>query len=1184
MGVVQNLSALALRPLLDGVSSAGGDRAAEDALTGILIDRFTEHHQRLSGILHQANERAWLALEMTLTGETFYERVKNSLRRNADELCHQHVRSFLDSISLAELANHGSELRQQCLDELRAARSEGLLSLVEFDPRTLAQQAGDLHVSDPQAQRDVEEQALERMANEFRQTNYPALALLLSLRPTEGPHLLVAAARFFLRRAIEADSELTLGWALSNMEANALDKGLAALGEAFKIAGPRLESLVREVRVVVSDSRSPELDIKSELPRQEAAVQELGQEVTRLLEKLHMGHRHLRPCDSLAISDEKERLHARGVVSRFRTFAEEQRRQLPALCNGIAMLEVAIGEFEEAQRDFQQVAGLVAEPQAQAEAHFNAYRAALELLNWNDALAELRQAIDLSPEHFAPFPAAKYELDRILGAGGFGVAFLCRNRHSGGRLVVKALRVDSLERDIGEVFREVRVLEELNHPAIIRLRDCDYVRGDKQRPFLIMDYFEGQTLAEYVQHHGALTPAVARPLFRSLAEALKTAHARDVWHRNITPSNILVRRDGHTWDIRLIDFGLAIKQSFIHATIGDPTVRARTGLGRSVSGMIDYAAPEQLGRVDNVAPGPYSDIYGFGRVGFFALLCNPEPDEDEKESLPEAWRRLLTGCTTRNLAKRLPTFDAVLERLQQMPAETATMPALPPAAEPKPPEAAPEATHGVPRDAMGYNDRGIAYASKGAYDRAIADFTKAIEIGPPMAQPFYNRGDLYRAKGDFDKAILDFNAALKLDPKYILAYINQGRTYRLKGEYDKAIADFSRALKVDPKYADAYNNRGNAYADKGDYDKAIADYSEALKLDPNLALAYMNRGLAYAKKGDYSAVIADCNEALRLNQKFTAAYFIRGAAHSSKGDFDKAISDFSRVLRLDPKYALAYNDRGLAFASKGEYDKAIADYTQALRYDPKLAIAYMNRAIAYRLKGENDRSITEFTKLLRLYPKNAMAYTNRGLAYFAKNDYDRAIADFTEALWIDPNHAEAYSRRVEAFRAKSERDKADEERRRQDAAAREEKERRQGRATAHFTRAQMHFDNGHYDRAIADFSEAIKFDPSDALFHFHRGQAYAANDEHDKAIADYSDAVRLDPKMTLAYYQRGICYRLRSNYARAVADFTETIRLDPKHALAYRNRGLAHAAMGDQSQAKADYEEAVRIDPALKKS
>src|SRR5262249_6369958 len=149
--------------------------------------------------------------------------------------------------------------------------------------------------------------ALDLMADEFRQNNFPALALLLSLRPAQGSHFLVSAGRFFLRRAIQADAELTLGCALAPVEPGALENGFACLAEAFEFAGQRLEALLREVRVVFADARSAELNIKTELPRQEHAVQEIGHEVIRLLEKVHMGHRCLRPGDSLTISDEGER-------------------------------------------------------------------------------------------------------------------------------------------------------------------------------------------------------------------------------------------------------------------------------------------------------------------------------------------------------------------------------------------------------------------------------------------------------------------------------------------------------------------------------------------------------------------------------------------------------------------------------------------------------------------------------------------------------------------------------------------------------------------------------------------------------------------------------------------------------------------------------------------------------------
>src|SRR5207244_11055068 len=123
------------------------------------------------------------------------------------------------------------------------------------------------------------------------------------------------------------------------------------------------------------------------------------------------------------------------------------------------------------------------------------------------ALSALTEAIRLAGQPFAPFPVDRYEAEAILGAGGFGVVFLCRHRHSGARVAVKALRVDSLERDAGTVMREANVLEDLRHQSTIRLRDCGFVDGDPSRPYLVLDYFESQTLEEVVRQQGPLPVA-----------------------------------------------------------------------------------------------------------------------------------------------------------------------------------------------------------------------------------------------------------------------------------------------------------------------------------------------------------------------------------------------------------------------------------------------------------------------------------------------------------------------------------------------------------------------------------------------------------------------------------------------------------------------------------------------------
>ena len=136
--------------------------------------------------------------------------------------------------------------------------------------------------------------------------------------------------------------------------------------------------------------------------------------------------------------------------------------------------------------------------------------------------------------------------------------------------------------------------------------------------------------------------------------------------------------------------------------------------------------------------------------------------------------------------------------------------------------------------AAAYNNRGYAYGHKGDYDRAIADFSKAIELDPKDAETYFNRGYAYGHKGDYDRAIADFSKALELDPKAVVAYNSRGAAYEHKGDHDRAIADFSKVLELDPKDAHVYHNRGAAYEDKGDHDRAIADYRRALQFDPSI--------------------------------------------------------------------------------------------------------------------------------------------------------------------------------------------------------------------------------------------------------------------------------------------------------------------------------------------------------------
>jgi tetratricopeptide (TPR) repeat protein len=103
----------------------------------------------------------------------------------------------------------------------------------------------------------------------------------------------------------------------------------------------------------------------------------------------------------------------------------------------------------------------------------------------------------------------------------------------------------------------------------------------------------------------------------------------------------------------------------------------------------------------------------------------------------------------------------------------------------------------------------------------------------------------------------------------------------------------------------------------------------------------------------------------------------------------------------------------------------------------------------------------------------------------------------------------------------------------------------------------MSFDKGEHDQAIANYTEAIRLNPNDAIAYFKRGECYNLKGERDRAIADFSQAIRLKPDYVKAYVDRGASYGEKGYHDRALADCEKAIAIDPHHWNAYNNRLIA---------------------------
>ena len=592
--------------------------------------------------------------------------------------------------------------------------------------------------------------------------------------------------------------------------------------------------------------------------------------------------------------------------------------------------------------------------------------------------------------------ANRYEIMRIIGAGGMGAVYQARDLQLNRVVALKVIRPDlAKDPEIVSRFKQELILaRQVTHKNVIRIYDLAEFDGIK---FITMDFIDGRDLKTVLREKGKIEPRRVAEIIEQVCRGLEAAHSEAVIHRDLKPQNIMMDRSGK---ITVMDFGIARSIA--------PGGMTYTG---ALVGTPEYMSPEQAKGEDLDAR---SDLFSLGII-FYELLTGDTPYKAETsmaslykrtrekvpppiELVPETPKPLnaiVVRCLEIDKDKRYASATEILADLELW---LGPRPGTRVLVTGKRPRAA-GAKWAVGGAAV-FLAAGAFFVAKGWFRKPVphkevsllvADFANHTgdSLFDETLEPAFIIGlegasfiqSFNRSAARQEAARLKPGTTALDEPATRMIATREGIDIILLGSIDKKNNQYAIQVKA----VDGIT--GNAISSKS----RTAGKSEVLGAIGRLA-------------ADLRSSLGDTTpESVKLSAQETFTANSLEAAHEYAeaqnllwdGKWEEALPHYEQAAKLDPEMGRAYAGSAIASLNLGHRGDADKYFGEALKHIDRMTDRekYRTRGNYFIMRSEPAKAIEEYSALLKAYPYDDAAHSNLAFSYFLSRDMQKAAEE-----------------------------------------------------------------------------------------------------------------------------------------------------------------------------------------------